>query len=86
MVKEESLKFVFQKLTTLSLCRLSEFRMFHPSKHLLEGPVLKRLELYDCGVDGEEEEGQIQKPIYLLEQVWTSSTNLLNWLIFTFVS
>lgn len=64
--KKESLKFIFHKMRTLRLNRLREFRIFHPSEHVLEGPVLKRLELYDCGVD--DAEGQ---PIYLLQQVWT---------------
>lgn len=73
--KEMPLKFVFQKMTVLSLHDLPEFRKFYQDEHTLEGPILKRLELYDCGLSDGEEEGQMYQPVYLLNQVCIISSS-----------
>ncbi|KAI9184865.1 hypothetical protein LWI28_001922 [Acer negundo] len=57
---EYSPKFLFPKLTSLRLWILPELRSFYPGRHTVEGPVLKRLDQYDCFIHDTDEEGQMQ--------------------------
>ncbi|KAK3200231.1 hypothetical protein Dsin_023646 [Dipteronia sinensis] len=63
-------KFLFPKLTSMELSRLPELRSFHPGRHKVEGPVLIRLELCDCGIHDTDEDGQMQMQqlLFFVEQ------------------
>lgn len=63
--EDASLKFVFPKLTTIELDGLPELSMLYPGKHTVEGPILKKLEVCDCG--------QMHQPVYLLQQLFRIS-------------
>ena len=71
VMEEAPARFLFPKLTSLVLDNLRELRCFYPGRHKVEGPVLKTLELYDCGIHDTDEEGQMQQPSFfsLVEEV-----------------
>ncbi|TXG65323.1 hypothetical protein EZV62_006598 [Acer yangbiense] len=42
-----------------------DLRSFYPGRHIVEGPVLKTLDLVDCCIHDADEEGQMQQPFFL---------------------
>lgn len=68
--EEVPVKFAFPNLTSMKLCHLRELKRFYPSRHSLEGPKLKTLEMRGCGIIVE---GQMQQPLhYFFQQVCKS--------------
>ncbi|TXG65317.1 hypothetical protein EZV62_006592 [Acer yangbiense] len=64
VMEEAPARFLFPKLTSLVLDDVPELRSFYPGRHKVEGPVLKKLELSDCGIHDTDEEGQMQQPSF----------------------
>ncbi|KAL5836760.1 hypothetical protein ACOSQ3_013929 [Xanthoceras sorbifolium] len=69
VAKEWPVRFRFPNLTSLELHKLPELRNFYPGKHTVEWPVLKTLNLCDCGMHDTDEESQMQQPLFLAEEV-----------------
>ncbi|KAK2640402.1 hypothetical protein Ddye_028197 [Dipteronia dyeriana] len=64
-------KVLFPKLTSMELSRLPELRSFHPGRQKVDGPVLIRLELCDCGIhDTDEGQMQMQQLLFFAEQAF----------------
>ncbi|KAK2640403.1 hypothetical protein Ddye_028198 [Dipteronia dyeriana] len=63
-------RFYFPKLASLKLFKLPELRSFYQGRLTVEGPVLKKLKLCDCGIHVTDEEGQMQQPLFLVEQAF----------------
>ncbi|KAK2637735.1 hypothetical protein Ddye_025530 [Dipteronia dyeriana] len=72
-------RFIFPRMATLELHQLPKLRTFYHGRHTIEGPVLKKLTLYDCDKvkifpsgnvsKHETDKKQQQQPHFLVEKV-----------------
>ncbi|KAL5783737.1 hypothetical protein ACOSP7_008766 [Xanthoceras sorbifolium] len=64
---EAPARFRFPKLTSLKLDELPNLKTFYTGRHTVEGPILKKLKLYYCVSD---EEDQMQQPLFFFEKAF----------------
>ncbi|KAK3200230.1 hypothetical protein Dsin_023645 [Dipteronia sinensis] len=59
---------VSSRTIPLQLYKLPELRSFYPDRHTVEGPVLKTLQLCDCGIHHIDEEDHLLQPLSLVDK------------------
>ncbi|KAL4377735.1 hypothetical protein GQ457_02G035620 [Hibiscus cannabinus] len=74
---ETTITFVFNQLSSLELCGLSECKCFYPGKHSTKWPMLEELKAFKCGemkifgtqLITQNEQLDSQPPLFLVEKV-----------------
>ena len=89
---ETMTKFVFPRITSLTLQLLPKLKYFYPEKHTSEWPSLKILKIYKCNkvriaasnelsfpnTDGLGHHVPMQQPLFLIQKVWICTCFIVN--------